>query len=101
MVPIKYRALHAEEICRELFKDFIRHQVVTKCWRKENGSWIIKDAPFIDDWTEKDYQILISCVKNTIQSNGFVYACLLYTSGYHVPGGVGESDREAAAGSWE
>lgn len=71
---VVYKALYAEEICRELFKDFIRHQIVTKCWRKENGKWIIKDAPFIDDWTEKDYQILISCLKNTIRSNGFVYA---------------------------
>ena len=61
---VKYRALYAEEICRELFKDFIRHQIVTKCWRKEKGKWIIKDAPFIDDWTEKDY---------TIRSNGLVY----------------------------
>ena len=69
-----YRILHAEEICRELFHDFIRHQVVVKCWRRENGEWIIKDAPFIDDWTEKDYQILISSLKKTIFSNGFVYA---------------------------
>ena len=71
---LKYRTLCAEEICRELFKDFIRHQMVTKCWRKENGKWIIKDAPFIDDWTERDYQILIFGLKNTIISNGFVYA---------------------------
>ncbi len=71
---VKYRVLYAQEICRELFRDFIRHQTVTKCWRKENGRWIIKDAPFIDDWTETDYQVLISCLKNTILSNGFVYA---------------------------
>lgn len=49
---VEYRVLYAEEICRELFKDFIRHQIVTKCWHKENGKWIIKDAPFVDDWTE-------------------------------------------------
>ncbi len=40
---VVYRVLFAEEICRELFKDFIRHQIVTKCWRKEDGKWIIKD----------------------------------------------------------
>lgn len=71
---VKYRVLCAEELSQELFKDFIRHQIVTKCWRKENGRWIIKDAPFVDDWTEKDYQILISCLKSTISSNGLVYA---------------------------
>ena len=73
-ILLKYRILNAEEVNREIFKDFIRHQNVTKCWRKENGRWIIKEAPFIDDWTEKDYQILIYCLKNTITSNGFVYA---------------------------
>lgn len=71
---LKYRVLCEEEICRELFKDFIRHQVVTKCWRKENGKWIIKDVPFVDDWTEKDYQILVFCLKNTVRSGGFVCA---------------------------
>ena len=50
------------------------YQSVTKCRRKENGNWIIKDAPFTDDWTEKDYKTLIFCLKNTITSNGFVYA---------------------------
>ena len=71
---IEYRILKAEEICRKLFGDFIRHQIVTRCWRKENGEWIIKDAPFVDDWTEKDYMILIACLKTTIRTNGFVYA---------------------------
>ena len=69
---LKYRMLNAEEVNREIFTDFIRYQNVTKCWRKENGKWIIKDAPFIDDWTERDYQKLIFCLKNTIASNGFV-----------------------------
>ncbi len=71
---IQYRRLYEDEICRELFRDFIRHQKVTKCWRKEKGEWLIKDAPFIDDWTEADYRILVSCLKNTIVTGGFVYA---------------------------
>lgn len=70
---IQYRALNSEEIRRELFQDFIRHQVVTKCWRKENGKWLIKDAPFIDDWTEEDYAFLVQCLKNTANTGGFVY----------------------------
>lgn len=73
-LKFQYRKLYADEICRELFKDFIRHQKVTKCWRKENNEWIIKDAPFIDDWTEADYQTLVSCLKNTAATGGLVYA---------------------------
>ncbi len=71
---LEYRELCANKIDKELFHGFIRHQTVTKCWRKENGRWLIKDAPFIDDWSEADYQILTECLKNTAASGGFVYA---------------------------
>ncbi|MCI8936429.1 MAG: GNAT family N-acetyltransferase [Lachnospiraceae bacterium] len=71
---IQYRTLSSDEISRDLFKDFIRHQVVTKCWRKENAEWVINDDHFIDDWGEKEYEILISCLKHTLATNGFVYA---------------------------
>lgn len=73
----QYRKLHAEEIKRGLFRNFIRRQVVTRCWRREGGAWVVKDDPFIDDWTEKDYRVLISCLKNTIATGGFVYAFLV------------------------
>lgn len=71
---LEYRNLSSDEISLELFKDFIRHQEVTKCWRKEEGEWVIKEAPFIDDWTQEDYQYLTACLKNTIMTGGFVYA---------------------------
>lgn len=71
---IVYRSLKEEEICRELFAGFIRHQVVTKCWRREEGEWVIRDAPFVDDWTEEEYRILVKCLKNTASTGGFVFA---------------------------
>lgn len=70
---IEYRTLGTDEICRELFHGFIRHQNVTKCWRRENGEWLIKDAPFTDDWSEEDYQVLVKCLKNTAVTGGLVY----------------------------
>lgn len=70
---IQYKPINNIEINRTLFKDFIRHQVVTKCWRRESGTWVLKDAPFIDDWNESDYEILTDCLKKTIRENGFVY----------------------------
>ena len=70
---MKYRSLQEHEINRELFRDFIRRQIATKCWRKEDGEWIIKDAPFIDDWTEQDYKVLIQCLKHTVRTGGVVY----------------------------
>lgn len=71
---IQYRNLAVEELCRELFGGFIRRQVVTKCWRRDHGRWVIRDDPFVDDWTEEDYRTLISCLKHTILSGGFVRA---------------------------
>lgn len=71
---IEYRNLYAGELCRELFKNFIRHQNVTKCWRRENGKWVIRDDPFVDDWSETDYQTLLSCLRNTLATGGFVHA---------------------------
>jgi len=71
---IEYRDVSLEELDMDLFSDFVRHQVVTKVKRKDKGEWIIKDEPFIDDWTENDFKILISCLKNTINTGGMLYA---------------------------
>ena len=73
MTLIKYRIINKDELSVELFNDFIRHQIVAKCWRKENSKWTIKDVPFIDDWTKDDYKILVSCLENTINTGGLVY----------------------------
>lgn len=73
-MEVQYRALTEEEICLELFGQFIRRQEVSKCWRREQGAWVVKDAPFIDDWSEEDYQFLVRCLKNTVRTGGLVYA---------------------------
>lgn len=74
---VEYRELHVEEISRELFRDFIRHQVVTKCLRRQGNGWVIRDDPFIDDWSEEDYRTLVACLRNTISTGGFVYGAFL------------------------
>lgn len=71
---VSYRPLCPDEISRVLFAGFIRRQDVTKCWRRENGAWTIKDDPFIDDWSEADFEILIGCLKNTLRTGGLVCA---------------------------
>lgn len=71
---MEYRVLVEQEIDRALFCSFIRRQVVTKCWRKEDGVWIVKEIGFLDDWTEKDYEEQIQSLKHTAHSGGLVYA---------------------------
>jgi len=68
----QYRILSPGEISRELFGGFRRRQVVTKCWRRENGVWVVRDIAFIDDWTEEDYCELVAALRDTAARGGLV-----------------------------
>ncbi len=70
---MNYRKLKEEEISLELFAKFQRHQVVTKCWRKVDQEWCIKDIAFVDDWTQEEYQMLVTCLKHTVKTGGVVF----------------------------
>lgn len=70
---IEYRDVNLQELNMDLFSDFIRHQAVTKVWRKEKGAWVIKDEPFIDDWSPEDFAFGISCIRNTLETGGLLY----------------------------
>lgn len=72
-MSIIYKELWETEIERSLFLGFHRRQVVTQCWRKEDGKWQLKDVPFVDDWNEAEYQFLVKCLKNTVHTGGAVY----------------------------
>lgn len=69
---VQYRNLLDREINRDMFRQFIRRQVVGNCYRWEKDHWEIREDPFIDDWSEDDYQVLIRCLKNTASTGGFV-----------------------------
>ncbi|MCI8356377.1 MAG: GNAT family N-acetyltransferase [Lachnospiraceae bacterium] len=70
---IQYRELNEGEITRSLFRDFVRHQKVTDCWRRVDGEWVVRADPFIDDWSEEEYEILVKCLRHTAVSGGLVY----------------------------
>lgn len=72
-MSIIYKRLSEDKIELSLFQGFKRHQVVTQCWRKENGKWQLKEIPFIDDWTEEQFAFLVKCLKNTVHTGGAVF----------------------------
>ena len=78
-MEIEYRAIPEEEIDQDLFADFIRHQVVDVCLRREGDSWVERSDPFTDDWGEEEYRILIQCLRHTAAEGGLVYGA--FTSG--------------------
>ena len=69
---MEYREITAGELDRALLRHFERRQEVTKCRRRENGAWVVRDAPFIDDWSEADYAFLLQCLQNTLATGGVV-----------------------------
>ena len=73
-----YKVLSGEEINRALFRHFIRRQKVTKCWRKAGGAWCVQDVAFIDDWTEEDYEELVRCLHNTVETGGLVMGAFVH-----------------------
>lgn len=73
MTSIRYKEFNVAEIDITLFTSFNRYQEVTKCWRKENGEWKLKDIPFIEQWGPGEYEYLIKNLYNTIRTGGAVF----------------------------
>lgn len=69
---IIYRVIEADEMALKLFDGFIRRQEVTRCLRKENGSWTVREIAFIDDWNEADYREMAGLLQQTAQDGGLV-----------------------------
>ncbi len=69
----KLKELNFADLTIGLFKDFNRDQEVKKCWRRENGEWILKDVGFTERWNAANYRFLTECLQNTIKSGGTVY----------------------------
>ncbi len=67
---IVYRKLAAEELSPELLKDFRRFQRVKRCWRKEEGQWLLKDIAFIDDWDQEDHRRVCGQLQGGLASGG-------------------------------
>lgn len=74
---MEYRKLKETDINIDLFQEFQRYQKVTKCWRKVDGKWRIKDDAFIDDWSNEEYELLVECLKNTINTGGAVFGAFV------------------------
>ena len=76
-MKVTYEKLTEYQITRELFSSFNRHQEVTKCWRREEGRWRLKDIVFVEDWNEQEYAFLVKCLKNTVRTGGYVFGAFL------------------------
>lgn len=66
------RKIAENQLTSSLFQFFNRYQEVKRCWRKENGQWILKNIAFTEAWGDKELIFLIECLQNTLKSGGIV-----------------------------
>lgn len=57
----------------QLFSGFIRRQEVQKCWRREDGRWVVKDIRFTEDWDGGDYERVLRQLGEVLRSGGAVW----------------------------
>ena len=77
-IPLAYcRTLQPEELDRELFSAFDRRQEVTLCRRRIGVSWHNVSCPFVDDWTEEQWQKQIHQLQSTLRSGGAVFGAFM------------------------
>lgn len=71
---IQYRQLNIEDIHPDILSNFSRYQEVKKCWRKQNGEWVLIDNHFVDDWdATKKKELATHCLPGTIECDGTVF----------------------------
>ena len=74
---IIYKELTVDDVDISTFACFDRTQKVTKCWRKTDGEWVIKDVAFVDKWSDEDYKRCVEYLRNLIKSNGYAVGAFL------------------------
>lgn len=72
MNGIKYKELIEQDISAELFRQFDRYQEVSRCWRKIDGAWCIRDIAYTEQWNPGDYKRLVYSLIQTLRSGGTV-----------------------------
>lgn len=70
---MEYGLLNTCDIKDSLFEHFVRRQLVTQCWRKVEGEWVVMDISFVDDWSKEDYERILSRLQHISASGGAVY----------------------------
>jgi len=66
--------LSLKDLHPELLQNFNRYQKVTRCWRFENDTWMLKNIPFTEHWNDDlKREIVAVDFTNCIKSGGTVW----------------------------
>ena len=70
---LTFRPVEMTELNTDLFSAFIRRQEVSSVWTKATGEWRIVEEPYLDDWSQADYETLCEHLRTTLSRGGAVF----------------------------
>lgn len=73
---VVFKELNLSDINKTLLNNFSRYQKVERCWRKDDGIWVLKDNPYIEDWNNEKKQQIINELYICKQQGGIVLGAL-------------------------
>ena len=73
-IGLETRKLTLNDLKPTLLQHFNRYQEVQHCLRFENGKWVLKEIPFVEQWdAELKEEIVTSDFVNYLKSGGFLW----------------------------
>jgi N-acetylglutamate synthase-like GNAT family acetyltransferase len=70
---IEYKELKIYDINNNLLDYYNRYQKVKRCYRNENGKWIIKEIEYIEDWNKNKKEYKTKEFSEIINNGGYVF----------------------------
>ena len=74
---ITLRKIEQKDCSPDLLAKFDRYREVKRCWRKENGAWILKDIAFTEQWDDTIKAQKIEGFIARIKNGGIVFGAYL------------------------
>ena len=68
-----YRKLELEDCTGDLLNGFNRYQEVKRCYRRENGVWVLREIAFVEQWDKDEKLSKISRLSDNIAKGGSVH----------------------------
>jgi N-acetylglutamate synthase-like GNAT family acetyltransferase len=73
MENIIFKELKLVDINNNILDNYNRYQEVKKCYRNENGKWILKDIGYIENWDKDKIQDKIRHFSDCIKNGDFIF----------------------------
>ena len=73
MENIEFNELGIININNNVLDFYNRYQEIKKCYRKEEGNWVLKNIEFIENWDKDKKEIIIKDFLKTINDGGSVF----------------------------